>query len=99
MKKFRSSWEVVDLQQTNQTVEQLLESAAQRSFDYEHGPLVHATLLVISPERRLLSITTRNSLADRRTLSNFALGVDCRRRRTRESSVSGGSDQNCRRGR
>jgi amino acid adenylation domain-containing protein len=66
------SWEVVDLRQTNQTVEALLESAAHPSFNYEHGPLVHAALLVTSPERQLLSITTPTLCADRRTLSNFA---------------------------
>src|SRR6201988_3114107 len=66
------SWQVIDVNETNRHVEELIESKRGRSFDYEDGPLVHATLFALAPDRHLLSITTPALCADRRTLSNLA---------------------------
>lgn len=41
-------------------------------LDYENGPLVHAMLTTLAPDRHLLSITVPTLCADRRTLSNLA---------------------------
>lgn len=66
------SWQVVDLRETSNNIDELIESEGRRTFDYEHGPLVQAMLFELAPDRRLLSITTPTLCADRRTLSNFA---------------------------
>jgi amino acid adenylation domain-containing protein len=66
------SWQVIDLDETKQHVEELIETEASRAFDYENGPLVNATLVTLAPDRHLLSITIPTLCADRRTLSNFA---------------------------
>lgn len=66
------SWQVIDLAETNTPVDELIECESRRSFAYEHGPLVQATLFALAPDRHLLSITTPTLCADRRTLANFA---------------------------
>lgn len=66
------SWQVLDVRQTNQNVDELIATQRHRTFDYEHGPTVHATLFAVAPERHLLSIATPALCADRRTLSNLA---------------------------
>jgi len=61
------SWQIVEAAE----VEELLASERERGFDYENGPLVRATLFVLSPERHVLSITLPALCADRRTLNNL----------------------------
>lgn len=65
------SWEVIDLQETKTPVDKVIEVESRRAFDYEHGPLVHATLFTLAADRHLLSITTPSLCADRRTLANL----------------------------
>jgi amino acid adenylation domain-containing protein len=65
------SWQVIPLEETKKSVEELVEFESKRAFDYEHGPLVNATLVPIESSRRLLSITIPALCADRRTLSNL----------------------------
>ena len=74
------SWQTIDLRETNERVQDLIESESRRSFAYEHGPLVHATLFSLAGDRHLLSLTTPTLCADWRTLSNLV------------SELSGGSD-------
>ena len=73
------SWRALNISKSEKTVEEWLELETRRSFDYEHGPLVRATLLKLSSDRHLLSITTPTLCADRRTLSNLVgeLRGDC----------------------
>lgn len=65
------SWEVIDLRGKNGSVDELIEAEARRAFDYEHGPLVRATLFALAADRHLLSITIPTLCADRRTLANL----------------------------
>jgi len=69
------SWRTIDLSDLAGTaqadeVEALL--ALESTFDYEHGPMVQATLVILSNERCLLSVNLPALCGDRRTLSNFA---------------------------
>ncbi|HEY6804819.1 MAG TPA: amino acid adenylation domain-containing protein [Pyrinomonadaceae bacterium] len=66
------SWQVINLDETKQHVEELLATEARRAFDYENGPLVNATLIAQAPDRHFLSITIPTLCADRCTLNNFA---------------------------
>jgi amino acid adenylation domain-containing protein len=71
------SWHMVDLSGTEEREqaarkEELLALESRRRFDYENGPLVHATLFVLSPGRHLLSVSLPALCADRRTLSNLS---------------------------
>ena len=71
----RASWRTIDLSDLSgpaqtEEVEALL--SLENSFDYENGPVVQATLVVLSSERHLLSINVSALCADRRTLSNLA---------------------------
>src|SRR5688572_21702922 len=70
------SWRTIDLSDVtgsaqNDEVEALLALERRRKFDYENGPLVHATLLVLSAERHLLSVCMPALCGDRRTLANL----------------------------
>lgn len=69
------SWRAIDLRETNQSVAEMIELESLRAFDYEHGPLVHASLFALAPDRHLLSITVPALCADRRTLNNLAAGL------------------------
>src|SRR5688572_14930819 len=70
--RVRPSYRVVELSEGRETVGELLDVERRRNFDYERGPLVHATLFELSPERHMLSITMPGLCADSRTLNNFA---------------------------
>jgi amino acid adenylation domain-containing protein len=70
------SWRTIDLSDVTGTAQDdevgaLLALERRRTFDYENGPLVHATLLVLSSERHLLSICMPALYGDRRTLANL----------------------------
>jgi len=65
------SWQIIDLRETKQRLDELIAAEGRRAFDYEHGPLLHATLFAVALDRHLLSIATPALCADRRTLSNF----------------------------
>ncbi|HXQ70500.1 MAG TPA: amino acid adenylation domain-containing protein [Pyrinomonadaceae bacterium] len=52
--------------------DQTLISWQATDLDYENGPLMHAMLTTLAPDRYLFSITMPALCADRRTLSNFA---------------------------
>ncbi|HEX5886711.1 MAG TPA: condensation domain-containing protein, partial [Pyrinomonadaceae bacterium] len=71
------AWNIVDVsrmigREQAARVEELLALEGQRDFDLEIGPLVHATLYVLSPARHLLSISLPALCADHRTLSNLS---------------------------
>jgi amino acid adenylation domain-containing protein len=71
------SWRVVDLsgaegREQAARQEELLALESRRRFDYENGPLVHATLFVLSAGRHLLSVSSPALCADCRTLSNLS---------------------------
>ena len=71
------AWSIVDVSGTigreqATRVEEMLALEARRRFDLENGPLVHATLYVLSPVRHLLSISLPALCADQRTLSNLS---------------------------
>ncbi len=72
------SWNIVDLSGTDGREqaaedEEFLEQESHRRFDFEDGPLVHATLFVLSPARHLFSVSLPALCADRRTLSNLSV--------------------------
>ena len=72
----RPSWRTIDLSDASglaqdDEVEALLALERRRTFDYEDGPLVHATLIVLSSERHLLSVCMPALSGDRRTLANL----------------------------
>lgn len=71
------SWNIVDLSGTNGREQAVIDQELQalesrRRFDYENGPLVQATLFVLSPWRHLLSVSLPALCADRRTLNNLS---------------------------
>src|SRR5215813_11212116 len=75
-----TAWQTVDLTESQTleitdttTVDDLLDRESRRAFDYENGPLVHATLFILGAEHHLLSITIPALCADRRTLFNLFL--------------------------
>ncbi|HSD47353.1 MAG TPA: amino acid adenylation domain-containing protein, partial [Pyrinomonadaceae bacterium] len=68
------SWRTIDLSDLAgpaqaEEVEALL--ALESAFDFENGPMVQATLVVLSAERHLLAINVPALCADRRTLRNL----------------------------
>ncbi len=70
------SWHIVDLSGTDgreqaARFEELLARESRRRFEVEHGPLVHATLYVLSTQRHLLSVSLPALCGDGRTLSNL----------------------------
>ena len=70
------SWRTIDLSDLTGSAQDdevgaLLALERRRTFDYENGPLVQATLLVLSSERALLSVCMPVLCGDRRTLANF----------------------------
>jgi amino acid adenylation domain-containing protein len=70
------SWRTIDLSDLvgslqSDEVEALLALECRRTFDYENGPLVHATLMALSPQRHLLSVGLPTLCSDRCTLSNL----------------------------
>jgi len=71
------SWRMVDLSGTNGREqvaldEELLALERRSRFDLEAGPLVHATLFLLSPGRHLLSVSLPALCADLRTLGNLS---------------------------
>jgi amino acid adenylation domain-containing protein len=70
------SWRVVepdgaDAREREAVVEDLLARESRLGFDCEQGPLVRATLYVLSAERHLLSVSLPALCGDRRTLNNL----------------------------
>src|SRR5258708_4179944 len=86
------SWQAVDLtgldqtQQQNQLELSWAEQQAQ-SFDFEHGPLLRATLLTLSRQRGLMIVALPAMCADSWTLANFVAELSG----TYESMLSGQS--------
>lgn len=72
---WESSHDLTDLDRLQQaaTIEALLTEARKRSFDLGRGPLLRASLLMLSRERHLLLATLPALCADRATLKNLAL--------------------------
>ena len=63
------SWSTVEINVSE--LEGLLAAERRREFDLEYGPLVHATLYVLSPAHHVLSIAVPALCADRHTLNNL----------------------------
>ena len=73
----KPSWRTIDLSDVagaaqDDEIAALMVLERRRSFDYENGPLVHATLLVLASERHLLSVCMPALCGDRRTVANLA---------------------------
>jgi amino acid adenylation domain-containing protein/non-ribosomal peptide synthase protein (TIGR01720 family) len=54
-----------------QRIEELRERAKQLPFNFEHGPLAHASPLILSPVKHLLIVTLSALCSDIHTLNNF----------------------------
>lgn len=65
------SWRTVSVSKDAEQLERLLATERKREFDLEYGPLIHATLYVLSPARYALSINLPALCADRHTLHNL----------------------------
>ncbi|MGE0127959.1 MAG: amino acid adenylation domain-containing protein [Blastocatellales bacterium] len=71
------SWREADLSglrsdQREARIEELYREERSRTFDFEQGPLFHATLLALSEDRQALLLTLPSLCADAWTLGNLA---------------------------
>lgn len=53
-------------------LDSLVERASQDALDLEHGPIVRATLIKLTPQRHVLLLTLPSICGDGRTLNNLA---------------------------
>lgn len=66
------AWDFVE---RNAEIDGLLREAREQAVDYEHGPLLRATLVTVSPDEHVLILSVPSLCADNRSLINLVLEI------------------------